>query len=218
MRSQLKEGLKHSLTRDLPGVEAQMKMVPAHRQMEMEKRNQRNDAKKAAVLICFYPNENDIHLALIRRNEYDGVHSGQISFPGGRYEDGDTDLVQTALREAEEETNIRRHEVEVLGKITPVYIPPSNFCVDPVVGWSANKPNFVPDSAEVQEILSIPIHELLSPENKQLKNIRHRDYHIINVPCYYIQGHIIWGATAMILSEVEEIIIGSWGRVQGARE
>ena len=199
--------LKKKLGTKLPGVEAQMKMVPAHRQQEMKLRNWKNKARKAAVLICFYPDgKGEIHLTFIRRNEYDGVHSGQISFPGGGYEKEDRDLVHTALREAEEETNIREAEVEVLGEITPVYIPPSNFIVKPVVGWTDRKPDFIPEVAEVQEILNISINKLLSPSSRQNKDISHREFSMIQVPCFYIDGHVIWGATAMMLSEMLDVL------------
>jgi 8-oxo-dGTP pyrophosphatase MutT (NUDIX family) len=131
-------GLRERLSGDLPGLASQLKMVPEARRKEIEARNTAGDAKRAAVLICMYPGQDgQIELVLIRRNEYDGVHSGQISFPGGRYEDGDADLQYTALREAEEETNIRIDEVEVLGSISPVYIPPSNFYVEVMVGWAS---------------------------------------------------------------------------------
>jgi 8-oxo-dGTP pyrophosphatase MutT (NUDIX family) len=202
-----KDKLVQALTDPLPGVVSQMKMVPAIRQKEMEKRSWDNSARKAAVLICFYPDgEEDIHLALIRRNDYDGVHSGQISFPGGKYEEDDRDLTHTALREAEEETNILMKSVDVLGEITSVYIPPSNFIVSPVVGCTPKKPDFIAEKSEVQEILSISIKDLLDPANRQVKDIPHREYNIIDVPCFYIQGHIIWGATAMILSEMLDVI------------
>ena len=109
--------LKQRLSETLPGLSSQMKMVPEERRKEIESRNPTNRAKKAAVLICFFPDGySNIHLVLIRRNEYDGVHSGQISFPGGRYEDNDRNMVKTALREAEEETNIKAKDVEVLGE------------------------------------------------------------------------------------------------------
>jgi 8-oxo-dGTP pyrophosphatase MutT (NUDIX family) len=202
-----KEAIMKQLERGLPGITSQMKMVPEVRRREMERLYHEVEQKKAAVLICFYPEENgEIHLILIRRNEYDGVHSGQISFPGGRYESSDRDMVFTAIREAEEETNILAREVEILGEITPVYIPPSNFIVNAVLGWAAKKPHLIPDPAEVAEILCVSIEELTEPGNIQQRDIPHREFNIIDVPCFYIQGHIIWGATAMMLSEVVDII------------
>jgi len=123
----LKERLIEKLALELPGISSQMKMVPEARRREIEEYTVAQDARQAAVLICFFLDDGKLKLVLIKRNEYDGVHSGQISFPGGRYEDEDHDMIETALREAEEETNIQRDDVDVLGQITPVYIPPSNF-------------------------------------------------------------------------------------------
>ncbi|RLD78539.1 MAG: CoA pyrophosphatase [Bacteroidetes bacterium] len=206
-RRNFKEILRKRLMDELPGLPSQMKMVPAVRRKEIENRHGNGDARKAAVLICFYPEvHGGIHLVLIRRNEYDGVHSGQISFPGGRHENDDSDLFHTALREAEEETNIRIDDVEVLGEISPVYIPPSNFIVKPVIGWTSQRPDLIPDPFEVSEILTVSLDELMDPVNRQTKNISHREFNIIDVPCFYIQGHIIWGATAMMLSEVVDVL------------
>ncbi len=211
-----KENLKARLELPLPGQSSQMKMVPEARRREIEQRSDHSHARKAAVLICFFPDEkDDIRLVLIRRNEYEDVHSGQISFPGGRNEESDPDMIYTALREAEEETNIMINQVEVLGEITPVYIPPSNFIVNAVIGWTAEIPTLIPDPSEVSEILTLSVEELTDLANLQHRNIPHREFKLIDVPCFYIQGHIIWGATAMILMEVVDII-GSGGKVKGA--
>jgi 8-oxo-dGTP pyrophosphatase MutT (NUDIX family) len=201
-------GLKQAISGELPGLASQIKMVPEARRKEIEGRKSAGDAKKAAVLICMYPEkEGEIMLVLIRRNEYDGVHSGQISFPGGRYEDDDPSLEYTALREAQEETNIRIEDVEVLGNISPVYIPPSNFYVEVLVGWTTQKPDLKLEPSEVAEILTIPIKEFLDPEKIQQRDIPHREFNILDVPCFYVQGDIIWGATAMMLAELGDIIL-----------
>lgn len=211
----LRKILAEKLKTELPGIESHMKMVPEARRKEIERFKGGQDARKAAVLICFGVHEDgDVFIVFIRRNEYDGVHSGQISFPGGRYEDEDLDMVQTALREAEEETNIRRSDVEVLGEISPVYIPPSNFYVKPVVAWAKNSLDLIPDPSEVREILEIPLNELLDPSNRQNKHIEHREFNVIDVPCFYVQGEIIWGATAMMLMELLDILSSEF-RVPG---
>jgi 8-oxo-dGTP pyrophosphatase MutT (NUDIX family) len=203
----LKDKLKDSLSGELPGMRSHVKMVPAIRQKEIEQRRWDKNAQRAAVLICLYPGEDGkIFVPLIRRNEYDGVHSGQISLPGGKYEYEDKNLVNTALREAEEEINIIGNSVEVLGEITPVYIPPSNFVVQPVLAWSDQKPDFKPDASEVTEIIRVSLQDLISENVRKVKDIPHREYDIINVPCFYINGNIIWGATAMILSEVTDLL------------
>lgn len=199
--------LRLAIQNPLPGTASQMKMVPAIRRQEMQKRQGNDNAREAAVLICFFPDENGkIFLALIRRNEYDGVHSGQISFPGGKSEADDRNLEHTALRETEEEIGVPQDQVEILGAASQVYIPPSNFLVSPFIGWLKEKPVFIPDSNEVTEIVKASLDELMNPENRQVKDIKHREYNIIDVPCFYIQGHIIWGATAMMLSEVVDLL------------
>jgi 8-oxo-dGTP pyrophosphatase MutT (NUDIX family) len=199
--------LKQQLSHGLPGISSQEKMVPATRRKEILNNKGYLNGRKAAVLICFYPDHHhNIRLVLIKRNVYDGVHSGQISFPGGKYEQEDTDLVQTALREAMEETGIDRHKVELIGKLSTIYIPPSNYVVQPVLGWLSNEPEFVPEAAEVSEILRIPLSEFSNPGNVQEKEIIHRNSQKMMVPCYYIQGHIIWGATAMMLSEMIDVL------------
>mgnify|MGYP001193230109 CR=1 FL=1 len=201
--------LKSRLTEELPGLASQMKMVPAARKEEIEKRSLHAGGRKAAVLVCLYPDRNgEICFVLIRRNEYDGVHSGQISFPGGSYEEGDENLVATALREAREETGIVPEEMEILGSLTPVYIPPSNFHVQPFVGWAGKAPRFIPDPAEVSEIIEVPLKNILRAENRLEKTIPHREFKEIRVPCYMIGGHVVWGATAMMLSELGDILEG----------
>lgn len=202
-----RDKLRVRLKQPLPGLEAQMKMVPGSRRREVMTRGNGYEAKKAAVLACFYPEDDgEIHIVLIRRNEYDGVHSGQISFPGGKLEDHDPDLVHTALREAEEETNILISQVEVLGEITDIYIPPSNFLVKAVVGWSPFRPDLIPDPSEVSEILTVPLKELTNPESRQHSEILRRDQTRNSVPCFIIGGNVIWGATAMLLSELVELV------------
>jgi 8-oxo-dGTP pyrophosphatase MutT (NUDIX family) len=186
-------------------------MVPSIRQKEIEKRAWNENAQKAAVLICLYPDkDNNLYVPLIRRNEYDGVHSGQISLPGGKYERGDKSLVITALREAEEELNIRADRIEILGEISDVFIPPSNFIVKPVIAWSPEHPDFIPDTSEVSEVIPVSLDDLLSENVRKIKDIPHRDYNIIDVPCFYINDQIIWGATAMILSELVDLINGKF--------
>jgi len=188
-------------------MESHLKMVPEARRAEIEHFENIRDARQAAVLICLVNDgKNDTGVVLIRRNEYDGVHSGQISFPGGRYEDGDTDMISTALREADEETNIRKSDVEVIGKITPVFIPPSNFFVTPVLAWAENQPELIPDPSEVSEIMIVSLADLMDPANRQVRNIAHREFNFIDVPCFYIHGNIIWGATAMMLMELLDIL------------
>jgi 8-oxo-dGTP pyrophosphatase MutT (NUDIX family) len=164
------------------------------------------DAKQSSVLILFYPMAGNIGLVLMLRPEYRGIHSGQISLPGGRYEETDESLIYTALREAKEEIGIDPGQVQIIGQLTEMYIPPSNFMVTPIVGYQATKPHFTADPKEVAEIIEIGVDDLLDDRNKQMKKMKLSLGFSIKVPSFCINDHIIWGATAMILNELKEII------------
>jgi len=198
--------LKQQLTKPLPGFEAQLKMTSSERSIESELKAKHNGAKKGAVLILFYPYKNSVYTVFIQRQEYEGVHSGQISFPGGRFEDFDKSLINTALRESQEEVGIDISKVKILGSISQLYIPPSNFLVLPVVGTTNVRPDFCPDNKEVKEILEIEFSSFLDEKNIAYKEIRVFNKLTITAPCYNVEGKIIWGATAMILSELCEIL------------
>ena len=160
-------------------------------------------AKDAAVLALFYPSEGKLHLVFIKRNEYDGPHSAQISFPGGIREAGDLSLVDTALREAREELGLEE-KIEVLGALTPLHIPVSNFLVYPFVGWMNSTPAFLPDPSEVQYVVEASLESLLDPLNIDSETLYHHDTNI-EAPFYRIGKEKIWGATAMMLSELLQL-------------
>lgn len=196
--------LADALNGPLPGRQAQLKMTSLKRGLETE-----GDHKgiPSSVLILFYLKEGNICIPFIKRPKYEGVHSGQIAFPGGRFEIEDMNLQNTALRETEEEIGIDRNKVKVLGGLTSLYIPPSNFKVSPVVGYYTENPRFSIDRNEVDHLLEIPVEELLD-EKHRTRRIIDTSYGKIEVPCYFIQDEIIWGATAMMLSELLEILRG----------
>jgi len=162
-------------------------------------------ARLSGVLILLYPADGYISTVLIRRPVYNGVHSGQLAFPGGRKEEHDEDLIKTALRESKEETGIQPQDVNVIGQLSDLFVPPSNFLVSPVVGYSETKPFFVADPLEVDAIIEIPLEHLLNPEASTTKTVEAGEWKA-SVPCYFIQNQIIWGATAMIISEFLEIL------------
>jgi 8-oxo-dGTP pyrophosphatase MutT (NUDIX family) len=164
------------------------------------------DAKQSSVLILFYPMAGSIGMVLMLRPEYPGIHSGQISLPGGRYEETDESLIYTALREANEEIGIDPGQVQIIGQLTEMYIPPSNFMVTPIVGYQATIPHFTADPKEVAKIIEIGVDDLLDERNKQMKKMKLSLGISIKVPSFCINDHIIWGATAMILNELKEII------------
>jgi 8-oxo-dGTP pyrophosphatase MutT (NUDIX family) len=162
-------------------------------------------ARLSSVLVLLYPIGERAHIAFIRRNEYDGIHSGQISFPGGGREETDLSHTDTALREAWEETGIDPERVEILGELTQLYIPPSNFLVFPVVGFTGARPDFNPDPSEVQEIIEIEMEKLREPGILQQREIVLSADFSIMAPCFVVGDAVIWGATAMIISELLEM-------------
>lgn len=140
------------------------------------------------------------------RPNYGGVHSGQISFPGGKQEDFDASVIDTALREANEELGILSENVEIIGTLTNLFIPPSNFIVTPVIGVSNNMPSFYPDKKEVEEVIIINFLEFFCKSTLEKMDFVVSDNLTFSAPCYKIGKYKIWGATAMIISELVELI------------
>ena len=199
--SAYKELIREELKKDLPGSEAQYRMAPGLRL----RINPNASVKKAAVLILLYPVEGSLNTVFIRRTKYSGIHSGQISLPGGKMEKTDPDIARTALREAEEEIGINTNTVEILGQLSQLLIPVSNMLVYPVVGYIADKPVFRLQDKEVAELIETPVEELLRPgvvrDKTEIIMFRRAV-----VPFYNINGNHIWGATAMIISEFTELL------------
>jgi len=166
--------------------------------------------RQGSVLILLYPHNGQLHLVLTRRTDTVENHKGQISLPGGRRE-GDELVEQTALREAQEELGVAPHAVEVLGVLTPLYIPPSDFCITPVVGWTGARPDWQPDGVEVAEVLEVPLRLLADPATVRRETWQ-RDELTMQVPYFLVQGHRVWGATAMVLSEFLAILTTGPGR------
>lgn len=200
------ENIKKNLLADLPGPDAQYRMAHAVRRSYAPPPT---TARKAAVLALFYPKNNEWYLALIQRQSTNpnDPHSGQISFPGGKMEVNDPDIEYTALREAEEEIGIIAEDIHVLGKLSELFIPVSNFIVYPFVGYMDHTPKFLAQETEVKAVLEIPFSALEDTGNIKLtkmqfgKNITLRD-----VPYFSIDNYVIWGATAMILSELLDVV------------
>lgn len=196
--------LKSSLSKDLPGIKSHEKLMPGTRKREL-KQNPGKETKKSAVLFLFYPVNNVPHTVFIKRAVDGGVHSNQISLPGGQFEKSDKTLQNTALRESKEEININPDDVEIAGSLSKVYIPPSNFDMFPFAAISNTIPEFKAN-IEVEAVLQVDVDTLLNPRTFQYKKIRYRTGEIIEVPCYFINNEIIWGATAMVISEFIDII------------
>lgn len=199
------EELESKLKQTLPGDSAHFKMASSHRQQRLQFGHDPKKAVESAVLIHLYPYGSRIFTTLILRNSYDGVHSGQVSFPGGGKEKTDRNLIETALREAREEVNITPETVHILGVLSELYIPPSNYIVTPVVGFSESQPQFKPDNYEVVKIIKTDLSFLFDESKRKEKMIHVREYEI-EAPYFDVDGYVAWGATAMILSELREVI------------
>ena len=204
--AQLRIQLQQALAQDLPGREAQLKMSPLPVDWRRFSLDAPATAKKSAVLLLFYPEESGVFFPLIKRPSYPGAHSGQVSFPGGKVEPNDPDLVYTALREAEEEIGIDAGKVEVLGRLTDLYIPTSNFLVSPVLGFLEEKPRFVPELREVERIIPTAISTVGQPQVRQRTTIPIGEGRQLNTPYFALDGEVVWGATAMILSELLQLL------------
>jgi 8-oxo-dGTP pyrophosphatase MutT (NUDIX family) len=192
----------------LPAQASQFKMSPPFREQLIEKYKARiKDAKRAGVMALFYPDlTEETRLALILRNTYKGVHSAQIGFPGGKVEPSDDSLKETALRETYEEIGVPIQQIEVVKQLTEVYIPPSNFYVQPYMGISKQTPHFIKQDAEVNEIVEVTLAHFLDDGVVTSHEVQTSYDKKIEVPAFELNGHIVWGATAMMLSEIKDLL------------
>jgi len=163
------------------------------------------NCRRAGVLVLFYPLDGELCLVLTRRTDAVDTHRGQISLPGGSMDPGE-DGVAAALREAWEELAVDTGSLEVLGELSPLYIPPSGYCIYPVVAYAAERPSFVPNPGEVAEVLEVSLAHLLDPATRGEETwpIRGQD---VRVPFYRAGHHKVWGATAMVLCELLALIL-----------
>ena len=198
--------LMPQLVNALPGQEAQLKMAAYHSRLNLKPAK---DAIQAAVLVLLYADQmSEIHLVFIERVRYAGdQHSGQIAFPGGKMEAADFNLENCALREAEEEIGLGPSAVEILGRLSPLYIPVSNFQVTPILAVAHEIPAFTAQVSEVATILPTPLAHFWDPSVLKAKDIEIRPgFQLKNVPFFDLKGHVLWGATAMILQELIDLV------------
>ena len=194
---------------ELPGEAVQFKMAPIERLRELKQQAREIDkARRAGVMALFYPSEDfETNLILILRKTYKGVHSAQVSFPGGKIEKSDRSIEDAALRETEEEVGVPRNNIAIIKKLTEVYIPPSNFFVQPFLGIMGKTPNFVMEEREVEALIEVNLNSFMD-ESCITTQILSTSYATdFEVPAFNLNGHIVWGATAMVLNEVRELLI-----------
>jgi 8-oxo-dGTP pyrophosphatase MutT (NUDIX family) len=191
----------------LPGRDSQYKMAPLQRIDALEDSlNTGVNPRKAAVMALFYPDaSNETCLLFILRNTYPGVHSNQIGFPGGKQEDGDTSLEYTALRETREEVGVDSEKVTVVRAMSDLYIPPSNFMVRPYIGIYDKRKPFVPQASEVDALVEVTFGDVMNERHLTSRKMKTSYADLIDVPAFELGGYIVWGATAMMLSEIIEL-------------
>jgi 8-oxo-dGTP pyrophosphatase MutT (NUDIX family) len=199
------ERLRDQLTRHLPGEDAQFCMAPMVRPRMREALEAAPEVRQSAVLLYFFPKRDDWFMVLMKRPDYDGTHSGQVSIPGGRLEAGENHL-QAALREFEEEIGVGVDSHSLLGKLSDLFIPPSNYLVQTFVAYSLDSPSYKPDPVEVEEIIELSVTWLLNEAAVKRGKVSLSSGVIIESPYFEVAGHMVWGATAMILSELKHIL------------
>jgi len=195
--------LKITINKDLPGEESHQKMRVIYDQ-SIELPFSKKNSTQAAILILLYLADNEIYFFLTKRTDELKHHKGQISLPGGTQE-GNEKLIDTALRETQEEIGINKTSISIIGTITPLFVPVTGFMIYPFIGYSLNKLDPKPDPVEVATIFSVNISDLLNKENRttEQRNIRGYD---VQVPYFKLNDYQVWGATSMILSEFRDLI------------
>ena len=193
----------------LPGIDSQFKLAPSIRkklgkEINIEERN----PNKAAVLSLLFPDASgEMQMVFMLRKTYKGVHSNQIGFPGGKVESNDNNLEATALRETYEEIGVSSMNITVLKELTDVYIPPSNFLVTPFLGILKERPEYILEENEVERLIEIPLKSILSDKSIASRIITTSYAKEIEVPVFKFDDEVIWGATAMMLSEIKDLIL-----------
>ena len=198
--------LKNAIVAELPGQDAQAIMMPTLSDKSRFSLEAKKDAREGGVMILFYQKDGSVHFPLIQRPDYDGVHAKQMSFPGGKKDSDDESLIVTALRETEEEIGIDPHKIEVIGALTELFIIASNFNVLPAIGLINEVPEFLADEHEVDEIIEVKLADLMDDDKQKEKPLTILQGITINAPYFDLNDKVVWGATAMILSELKHIL------------
>lgn len=200
------ELLRERLAAALPGTTVQVDMAPVYRRNPSMARIEGKTCREAAVLAVLHPSADGVRILLIERPSHLHHHAGQVAFPGGRREAGES-LLETALRETEEELGLDRSTIRVLGGLTPLFIPPSGYCVYPFVAWADVLPDLRPEPGEVADWFTARLAELADPACRQEveRSVRGQTF---TVPAFHVEGRHVWGATAMMLSELVAVAAG----------
>ncbi|MEQ9468411.1 MAG: CoA pyrophosphatase [Ekhidna sp.] len=198
--------LEKRVQQPMPGDLAHQRMKPKLPNGAPVKMKHATPPRKGGVLILLYEDQGIVRFPLIQRPNYVGIHSGQMALPGGRYEESDQDQFYTALRESQEEIGVDRGRVEIIGSLSEFFVAASNYMVLPVIGKIDHIPDFVPEPREVDDIVTPPITHLIDPNRLKEKEIVVRSDFKMICPYYDLEGRTVWGATAMMLSELVAIL------------
>lgn len=201
----LVDKLQHRLKEELPGAKAHelLRAIPVD--TTIPKFEHKAPPKPGSVLILLYPEANEIYFPLIKRPDYLGAHSGQVSLPGGKAEAGES-VYETALREAEEEIGVKSTSVKVIGRLSDFFVIPSNFMVTPVLGIAEGKPTWVPDKHEVARVLHGRLDSIVNENAIKTQEILAAGRYRMLAPHFEVEGEIVWGATAMMLNELRWVL------------
>ncbi len=204
MDSSVKTYLKHALLNELPGISAHSKMLPPGRRLK-QLEHELSSVKLSSVLVLLFPENGKIYTCLTRRPSTMKYHPGQISFPGGKVEKEDASAEMAALREAREEVGIDSSKIEILGKLSDFYLEISRFSIQPFLAWADARPEFTVNTGEVEELILFPVSDFVANEIIQETELQ-TVTGILSVKYFPYEGQVIWGANAMILSELIEIM------------
>lgn len=204
------EEIRKQLTRQLPGEEAHIPMSPGGRGRSSEAIKHAKNYRESAVALVIYEKHKELKGVLTERSPYRGLHSGEVCLPGGKMEDFDQSLKQTAIRECVEEIGLKYEGFELLGELTPVFIPVSNFSIQPFVFHYTEPPIFIRNNREVAEIFSFPLRQLFEENIIKKTSIELAGRGTLdNIPYFDINNKIVWGATALILHEFKHLFVGN---------
>ncbi len=205
MSNQIYEKIKIELE-DLPGEHAHLDMIPFRKASSLSIQNKDN-YRLSAVMIILYHHNDQLQTVLTERQSYNGKHSGQMSFPGGKMEKFDSNTRFTAIRETTEEIGVDILPENILGQLTDVYIPVSNFLVHPFIAFSEERPDFIANEREVKSIIEFPVKSLMVPDTRIITKIQnHKGIWMKDIPCFEIEKKAVWGATALMLNEFRMIL------------
>lgn len=199
--------LEQIIANHLPGEITHLEMSPLNRGLSSIALQQASNVKESAVVVLIFEVENRLQCTLIQRPIYAGSHSGQVSFPGGKRDPTDLDLVHTAMRECWEEIGVNLERDHLVGKLTPVYIPVSNFHVEPFVFFFPEIPRFEKDIREVEEVFTFYLDALMDDANVAFVEMQiSSNFSLKEVPCFVLEQKQVWGATALILNELKAVL------------